>query len=289
VNYFLHLLILFEIYILIAASLNLLVGYAGLIQVAHAAYYGVGAYASAILAMTLGIGFVPSMLVGALAAAFGSLLVSVPAWRFRGDAFVMMSLAVQMALVAVFQNAERLTGGPFGISGIQRPDIFGVELATRGIIAAFFGAIVASCFGLLGLLKNSPFGRALQAVRDDELAARSLGIPARKLKVEAFAVAAGLVGVAGAMYSSYVTYIDPTSFGLDASILMLSMVIVGGTGNLKGPLVGALTLIAIPELLRLLNLPSGVAASWRLLVYGLLLVLLMRARPQGLAGRYRFE
>ena len=91
------------------------------------------------------------------------------------------------------------------------------------------------------------------------------------------------------MYSSYVTYIDPTSFGLDASILMLSMVIVGGTGNLKGPVVGAITLVALPEILRFAALPSAVAASGRLLAYGLLLVVLMRARPQGLAGRYRFE
>lgn len=288
-NYFLHLLILFEIYILIAASLNLLVGYAGLIQVAHAAYYGVGAYASAILAMALGIGFLPSLMLGALVAAVGSLLVSVPAWRFRGDTFVLMSLTVQLALVAVFLNGERVTGGSFGISGIPRPDIFGIEIDTRGGIAALYGALVVLCFGLLGLLKKSPFGRALQAVRDDELAATSLGIRARRLKVEAFAVAAGLVGVAGAMYSFYVTYIDPTSFGLDASILMLSMVIVGGTGNLKGPVVGALTLIAIPEILRFLNLPTGAVASWRLLAYGLLLVALMRVRPQGIAGRYRFE
>lgn len=288
-SYFLHLLILLEIYVLIAASLNLLIGYAGLIHVAHAAYYGVGAYLSAIIAMTFGVGFVPAVLLGALAAALASLLVSVPAWRFRGDAFVLMSLAVQMALVAVFQNSERLTGGPFGISGIPRPDIFGIEIATRSGIFALYGAIVVICFGLLGLLKNSPFGRSLQAVRDDELAARSLGIPVRRLKVEAFAVAAGFVGVSGAMYSFYVTYVDPSSFGLDASILMLSMVIVGGTGNLKGPLVGALVLIAIPELLRLLNLPSGVAANWRLLAYGLLLIVLMRVRPQGLAGRYRFE
>lgn len=153
----------------------------------------------------------------------------------------------------------------------------------------FFGVIVAVGLLLLGLLKRSPFGRALQAVRDDELAARSLGIPARKLKVEAFAVASGLVGVAGAMYSFYAAYIDPTSFGLDASILILSMVIVGGTGNLRGPVVGAVTLVAMPEILRLADLPTGIAASGRLLVYGLLLVILMRTRPQGLAGRYRFE
>jgi branched-chain amino acid transport system permease protein len=288
-NYALHLFVLLEIYLLAATSLNLLIGYAGLLQVAHAAYYGVGAYVATLLTMKLGIGFVPAVVCGGLAAALLSLLVSLPAWRFRGDAFVLMSLSVQVALFAVFYNWVDLTGGPFGLSAIPMPTIFGIVLATHGSICAIYGLTVALCVGVLALLKRSPFGRSLQAVRDDELAARSLGIPARLLKVQAFAIACALVGVAGAMYAAYASYIDPTSFSLDESILMLSMVIIGGTGNVRGPLVGALTLVAIPEVLRFAALPDAVAASVRLLAYGLLLVVLMRLRPQGLAGRYRFE
>jgi branched-chain amino acid transport system permease protein len=288
-TYALHLLVLLELYLLVAASLNLLIGYAGLLQVAHAAYYGVGAYAATLLTMKLGIGFVPAAVCGGLAAALLSLLVSLPAWRFRGDAFVLMSLSVQVALFAVFYNWVDLTGGPFGLSAIPKPAIFGIVLATQSSICATYGLMVTLCVGVLALLKWSPFGRSLQAVRDDELAARSLGIPARRLKIQAFAIASALVGVAGAMYAAYATYIDPTSFSLDESILMLSMVIVGGTGNVRGPLVGALTLIAIPEVLRFAALPDAVAANVRLLVYGLLIVVLMRLRPQGLAGRYRFE
>lgn len=288
-TYALHLLVLLEIYLLVAASLNLLIGYAGLLQVAHAAYFGVGAYAATLLTMKLGIGFVPAVLCGGLTAALLSLLVSLPAWRFRGDAFVLMSLSVQVALFAVFYNWVDLTGGPFGIAAVPRPVIFGIVLATHGSISACYAVVVALCLGVLALLKRSPFGRSLQAVRDDELAARSLGIPARRLKIQAFAIASALVGIAGAMYAPYATYIDPTSFTLDESILMLSMVIVGGTGNLRGPLVGALTLIAIPEILRFAAIPDSVAANARLLAYGLLLIVLMRLRPQGLAGRYRFE
>lgn len=288
-TYALHLLILLELYLVVAASLNLLIGYAGLLQVAHAAYFGVGAYAGTLLTMKLGVGFVPALACAGLVAGAASLLVSLPAWRFRGDAFVLMSLSVQVALYATFYNWVGLTGGPFGLTAIPRPSIFGSELATHGSICAAYGVIVALCVGVLALLKRSPFGRSLQAVRDDELAARSLGIPARRLKVQAFAVASALVGVAGAMYAAYASYIDPTSFSLDESILMLSMVIVGGTGNVRGPLVGAAMLIAIPEVLRFAALPDAVAGSVRLLAYGLLLVLLMRLRPQGLAGRYRFE
>ena len=139
------------------------------------------------------------------------------------------------------------------------------------------------------MLKQSPFGRSLQAMRDDELAARSLGLPVRLLKIESFLIASAMVGVAGGMYAAYVSYIDPTSFTLDESILMLSMVIVGGTGNVRGPIIGAAVLIAIPEILRFLALPDAIAANMRLLVYGLLLILMMHLRPQGLAGKYRFE
>ena len=288
-NYALHLLVLLEIYLLVAASLNLLIGYAGLLQIAHAAYYGVGAYVGTLVAVKLGAGFLPAAACGGLAAALLSLLVSLPAWRFRGDAFVLMSLSVQVALFAVFFNWVDVTGGPNGLSNIPKPDIFGISIDTNGSIVVVYGIIVIGCIGVLALLKSSPFGRSLQAVRDDELAARSLGIPARRQKVEAFAIASALVGVAGAMYAFHATFIDPTSFSLDESILMLSMVIVGGTGNVRGPLVGALTLIAIPEILRFVALPDAVAASVRLLAYGLLLIVLMRWRPQGLAGRYRFE
>jgi branched-chain amino acid transport system permease protein len=209
--------------------------------------------------------------------------------RFRGDALVLMSLAAQVGLFTLFHNWEPVTGGPAGLSAIPRPDIAGITIVTRGGVVVLYGLIVLAGLGALSLLKRSPFGRSLQALRDDELAAKSVGIPARQLKLQAFAIACALVGMAGAMYASYASYIDPTSFGIDESILMLSMVIVGGTGNLRGPLLGALILIAIPELLRYLALPDVLAPNLRLLLYGLLLVVLMRLRPQGLAGRYRFE
>lgn len=288
-NYILHLLIYLEIYILVAVSLNLLVGYGGLLQVAHAAYYGVGAYTAALLSLKFGYGFISAVLIASLVAGLLSLLVSLPAWRFKGDAFVMISLAVQMALYALFYNWIDLTGGPFGVASIPKPAIGNSNFATPSSIAILYGVIVLGCITIIGILKQSAFGRSLQAMRDDDLAARSLGIPTRKLKIQTFFIASSVVGLAGSLFAFYSTYIDPTSFTLDESILMLSMVIIGGTGNLKGPLVGALTLIAIPEILRLLELPSSIAANVRYLVYGLLLVLLMLWRPQGIAGRYRFE
>ena len=288
-TYLLHLLIYFEIFVLVAVSLNVLVGYAGLLSVSQAAYFGVGAYASAILSVKFGCGFLPAVAIAGLISGALSLFVSLPSWRFRGDAFVMISLAVQMALFALFYNWIDVTGGPFGIADIPKPGVLGVRLGSQSSIAVLYGVIAVVGVVALGLIKNSPFGRCLQAMRDDELAARSLGISTRGLKVQACFIASFLVGAAGALYASYATYIDPSSFTLDESILFLSMIIVGGTGNIKGPIIGALTLIALPEVLRLVEFPGAAAANIRYLAYGLSLVLLMHLRPQGIAGRYRFE
>ncbi|MCX8490639.1 MAG: branched-chain amino acid ABC transporter permease [Cyclobacteriaceae bacterium] len=288
-NYLYHLVIYFEIYAIVAMSLNLLIGYGGLLQVAHAAYYGIGAYAATLLWIKLGWGFFPGLLNGAAVAGLLSLLVSLPAWRFRGDYFVMISIAVQTLIYAALYNWTELTNGPFGISGISRPVVAGYSFVTTGSVALLYGAIALVLGMIMALLKWSPFGRALQAMRDDELAARSIGLPVNLLKLQSFALASVIVGIAGGLYASYVSYIDPTSFSLNESILMLSMVIVGGTGNVRGPLIGAAVLILLPEALRFLQLPDAVAANVRLLTYGLLLVIMMRLRPQGLAGTYRYQ
>ncbi len=288
-NYILHLFVYYEIYVIVALSLNLLIGYSGLLQVAHAGYFGVGAYASALAVTKLGLGFGLSLLFSAVVAGALSLLVSLPAWRFRADYFVMISLAVQVVIYSAIYNWTSLTGGPLGMSGIPRPAILGSVFATPSSICVLYGLIVALVAGILALFKLSPFGRNLQAMRDDELAARSLGIQTRTLKVQAFLIASAMVGISGGMYAAYMSYIDPTSFSLDSSILMLSMAIVGGTGNIRGPLIGAAVLIGLPEVLRFLAIPDSVAANVRLLAYGLLLILMMHWRPQGLAGKYRFE
>lgn len=288
-NYILHLLIYFEIYAIVALSLNLLIGYGGLLQVAHAAYYGVGAYAASLLWTKLGWGFFPGLAAAAFTAGVMSLLVSLPAWRFKGDYFVMISIAVQTLIYALLYNWTDITNGPFGISGIPRPGIAGYNFVTMDSIFVLYGLLALGLGLIMAFLKWSPFGRVLQAMRDDELAARSVGIPVERLKLQSFALASGMVGLAGALYASYVSYIDPTSFSLNESILMLSMVIVGGTGNVRGPLTGAAALILLPELLRFMQFPDPVAANVRMLAYGLLLILLMHLRPQGLAGTYRYQ
>lgn len=287
-SYILHLSVFFEIYVIVAVSLNLLIGYGGLIQLSHAAFFGVGAYTAAQLWMN-GVGFSPGLFGAGCVAGLMSLLVSLPSWRFKGDYFVICSLAVQVLLFSLFRNWVSLTGGSYGISEIRNYVTISGEKATESILFVIFAGVTLLAVGILALAKASPFGRSLQAIRDDELAARSIGISVRRIKVEAFMLASVMVGVAGAMYGAYLGYIDPTSFSLEQSFLMFSMVVVGGTGNLRGPLVGAGTLIVIPELLRLLEVPDALAGNFRLLAYGLLLIGMMHWRPQGLAGKYKFD
>ena len=286
-SYLLHLLVLVEIYALVAASLNLLVGFGGVLQLAHAATFGVGAYTYALVAAR--IGFFPALLLAALAAATFGVGLSLVSWRLRGDAFVVLSLAVQAAMSAAFLNWVSLTGGPYGLHGIRRPAIGAVEIASAAGASALFLVVVGTCLAVLFVIVRSPFGIALQATRDDPVAALSVGLSERRLRAEAFGVAGLLVGSAGALYAAYSTYIDPKAFTVDESIVMLSMVIVGGCGGFVGPILGAAILVALPELLRLADLPAAAGAQVRLAAYGLLMALLMRWRPQGLAGRYRFD
>ncbi len=297
-NYILHLLIYFCIYAIAALSLNLVIGYCGLLTLAHASYFAVGAYSYAILSLH-GWGFLPALAAAMAISAILSMIVSLPAWRFRGDNFVLMSLAAQTFIFSLLQNwyhseskpgtLLNLTNGPFGLAGIPRPDILGIRMDTIGSISVLAVVLATICAFLVWRLQSSPWGRLLQCMRDDELALRGLGKNVRRAKLEAFAISCGLVAVAGVLYASYVSYIDASSATLDESVLMVSMLIVGGIANFRGPLVGAAVLVALPEVLRMVHLPDAMAANVRLLAYGLLLVLIVHFRPQGLAGKYRVK
>jgi branched-chain amino acid transport system permease protein len=298
-NYALHLIVYFDIFLIVALSLNLIVGYAGLLTLAHAGYFAVGAYAYALLSVTQQWGFVPAALAGMIVAAILSLAVSLCSWRLKGDFFVLATLAVQALLFSAMYNwtsveaplgsLYNVTNGPFGITGISRPILFGYQIATPIAMAAFSSVVASACSLAIWRLTSSPWGTVLIAMRDDELAARGLGKNTRLLKVQVFAISSAFVAIAGAIYASHVRYLDPTSASLDESILMLSMVVVGGIGNFRGPVVGAALLILLPEVLRAISLPDSIAANLRMLIYGLMLILMMLFRPQGIAGEYRVQ
>lgn len=293
-NYVFHLLIYFGVYAILAMGLNLVVGYCGLLTLAHAGYFAIGAYAYALGTLAWGMDSLPALLLAFVAGGVTSLLTSLPTWRLKGDYFVMASMAVQVLIYSAAYNwvnsgaalgsLSNLTNGPFGIAGVPRPVVFGCKLGTLGAMAAYSLVIAALCMGICHLLQTSPWGRVLKCMRDDELATRNLGKNVQLLKVEALSVACALAAVAGAIYASYTSYIDPSLASMDQSILLLSMIFVGGMGNLKGPLAGAAILLLIPEVLRFMNIPDAVAAEIRVMLYGLMLVLIVRFKPEGVAG-----
>jgi len=288
-NYILHLIVLMELYLILSLSLNLMVGYTGLLTLAHAAFYGIGAYLCTLMMVDFGWSFLPSLAVAIGGAMVLSPLISLSSLRFRGDYFILVTLAFQVIVFTILYNWVGVTRGPFGIPGIPKPSIFGFAIDSL-VSFSIFGFVCAGiCTAFLAVVYRSPFGRALQAIRDDELAATALGKKPVSFKLRSVAIASSCAALAGGLYATYVTFIDPTSFTLDESILMLSMVIIGGTGNVRGPILGALVLVFIPEVLRFTTIPDSVAANIRFIIYGLLLILMMRFRPQGIAGGYQVE
>ena len=297
-DYLLHLLVFGSIYTIVALGLNIVVGYCGLLPLSQAAFFAVGSYSCA-LGMNHGWSFWSATLLGIVLASLLSLVVSIPAWRFKGDFFVLLTLAVQAIATSLLLNWksldapvgtwQNLTNGAFGITNIPRPTLFGFQFNDLGAMTLLALALLAFCALIAWKLSFSPWQRLLNSMRDDELVLRGLGKNTRLAKVQAFAFASAMAALAGALYASYVGFIDPSIGSLEQSIFLLSLVLVGGSGNFVGPVVGTVVVLAIPEALRFVPISDAVAASIRLIAYGSLLVLLMHFRPQGIAGRYRIQ
>ena len=287
------------IYVLVATGLNFVLGYCGLLSLAQASFFALGGYGFAVAT----VGFhCPTIAALAIAAAVGgifSLALSIPAWRLKGDYFVLATLAFQSLVFSTLNNWARpgdplgtpfnMTNGSLGIAGIPRLQAFHVVPITN---LAFAGVAIGITFGLMVMVNRmaeSPWTRLLRAMRDDELVVRGLGKSTHRAKLEALAIGSSLAAIAGALYASYVGFLDPSAGSLDQSILFLSMLIVGGSGNVIGPVVGALLLVALPEALRFLQVPDATAGPIRLLIYGGLLIAIVHARPRGAAGVYEYR
>lgn len=277
-------IILAEIYVLLGLSTNLLVGIAGIFSVSQAAVFGVGGYIVAYFLMNETMGFLPAMLVAAVVCVALNILVTLPSLRVSGDYFVVTSFGIQLLATAVFTNWTNATGGANGLPGIPPPDLFGYLLDSNAQIVALCS--VAMLLGGLAffLIMRAPFGRLLRAIREDELAVAAAGKNVLRAKVSAAALAGAFAGSAGGLYATFLSFVDPSSFDLDASILLLTMVVVGGARTLAGSILGPFLLLALPQVLAMVEIPTTIAAAARQLIYGLLLIAFMLFRPQGLAG-----
>lgn len=288
-NYVLHIIIMIGIYSILALSLNLLVGYTGLVALNHAAFYGLGAYISTLLAMKTGLGFVSSLLVAILINVVLSFVISIPSLRLKGDYFILATLGFQIIIFTILYNWVSLTRGPYGIAGIPLPEILGLTINTTPLFFLLTFVIAFICGLFFYLLGNSAFGRALKSIREDEIAATSLGKNVIKFKIIAYAIASCFAAISGVLYARYMRYIDPTSFTLGESIFILSILIIGGTGNLSGPIIGTILMIILPEILRLFSIPNAIAANLRQIIYGFLIIIILRYMPQGINGEFKFE
>jgi branched-chain amino acid transport system permease protein len=273
-NYGTYLLTLWCVYVMAGMGLNLTVGYAGQMSIGHAAFLGIGAYTAAIL-MKLGWSFWFVLPLAALLCFAVGLVLGFPALRVQHHYLAFATLGFNVLMYLFFRNEEWLTGGTFGISGIQRPGFFGLSLDAGA--AYYYFTYVSSIVLALALwwLIRSPWGRAFAALRDNPIRAESLGVNIMAYTLLAFAIGAAFAGIAGAYFAALVQFIEPAPFSLSASLMMLLMVIVGGSGRFFGPLLGAAIVILLPEWLRFMK-------DWYLVVFGLAVVALMIWLPGGL-------
>lgn len=274
------------LYVVLAMSLDLVAGHAGSLSMCHAGFYGLGAYTSAILTVDCGIPVWLGVLTGIGLAVLLSFVVSSPSLRVWGDYFLITTFGFQVIAFSVLNNWSNVTHGPLGVPGIQRPRLLCWDINTNAEFAFVAGGMAVLACTLVWRITRSPFGRVLHAMREDDVFAKSLGKNTAQARVCVFAVSASMAATAGSLYAHYVTYIDPTSFTVNESILILAMVIVGGAGSRFGPILGAIVLVSLPEFLRVCGFGSAVAANLRQITYGTLLVLMMLFRPSGLIGRY---
>ncbi|MBI4171026.1 MAG: branched-chain amino acid ABC transporter permease [Candidatus Aenigmarchaeota archaeon] len=287
--YFENLVILGSIFSILSVSLNLSMGWTGLFNLGHAAFFAIGAYVSALLALGIGMPFWVALLAAGLFAAVFGYLVSIPARRLRGDYLALGTLGFAFIVEAVLKNWTDLTRGPLGIPGIPKPELFGFVFSGLEAYMLLTIAFLAVTIFIIHRTVNSPFGRVLKAIREDETAAQTLGKNSSRYKSLALTISAFFAGIAGSLYAHYITFIDPTSFSFPVLILLLSMVIIGGTASIRGSLVGAFLLILLPEPLRFIGLPSNLVGAGRQMIYAFLLLAILLKRPGGLFGEYVFR
>jgi branched-chain amino acid transport system permease protein len=285
--YAVHLLTIANIYVILAVSLDMLVGFTGLISLAHAAFFGMGAYATAILVRG-DISPIIAIAIGMLSAAFLSTLAALPSLRVKGVYLLIVTIALQIVTTTVMLNWSDLTGGPGGIARIPPLTLFGHPI--QGVSFLVLTTIL-SCviFFICWRMMRSPFGLLLQAIRDDEVGSLMLGKNVALAKISVFALSGAFAALAGSLYAHHASYVDPTGFDVIVSTAILVMVMLGGAGTLYGPVLGAVVLTLLPEALRFMPAPPGVAAAARQLVYGFLLVVLIFFRPQGLLGKRKLN
>lgn len=275
-QFVLHMLALVAISAIVALGLQLLLGFSGQLSIGQAAFYGIGAYTSALLTTKLGVPFLGALFAAGLAASVISLLM-VPITRLSGAYLAVATLGFTILVYLFIKNEEWLTGGSYGFMGIPRASLFGTVLRDPGHAYLLCVVVAALVYFALARLQRSRFGRAINAIRQNEDAARASGISVTLLKSQCFVIAAFVAGLAGSLYAHQVRYLAPNDFTFWKSIEILIMVVIGGMGSLFGAVLGAAVVVLLPEILREIG-------DYRMLVFGAILMAVMLFGEAGLAG-----
>lgn len=276
-KYIMNLAVLAIIFAILAVSLNLLTGCLGIASIGHAAFMALGAYTAALLVMRLNTSFFVAFLVAIVVTSLFGALLCLPTLRLNSRYLTIVTLAFCELIRIVLTNWQSLTRGPMGLPAIPKMEFFGYTF--RGMLPNYYFALGVLVIALLIIhnLMNSSMGRAITAIKNDPVAAEAMGVKITSHKLLVFVLSAALAGVAGAFYAFFIGFIDPSSFSFDTSVQILSMVILGGLGNMYGSVFSAIVLTALPEILRPL-------LSLRQVLYGALLTLIVILRPKGLLG-----
>ena len=279
-NYYIDILTITGIYAILALGLNIVVGLAGLLDLGYIAFYAIGAYSYGILNTEFGIPFWPALLIGGLLAAFAGMFLGMITLRLRGDYLAIVTLGFLMIVHLILNNWDSLTHGPNGILGISSPSIG--KFVFSEPIHFYYLILVISILAIfiINRINNSRIGRAWIAIREDEIAASAMGINVTTMKILAITLGASWAGVAGVFFAGRYSFISPESFTFLETVIVLSMVVLGGMGSIPGVILGAALLIILPEVLRGFQ-------DYRMLVFGGAMVLMMVFRPQGLIGNPR--
>lgn len=274
-------------YIILSLSLNLTAGFTGLLSLCHAAFFGIGAYVTAILSVTFGVNFWLALPLSGIFTALTGLLIGMPTLRLKGDYLAIATLGFAEIVRNILTNWTSLTGGPNGISGVIQPEIFGYKFnpLNRGSYLILVYIMVLITYGILRRIIRSRFGRALEAVREDEIAASSMGINITKYKVASFMIGAFFAGTAGSIYAVFIPVVVPDSFNFMLSVNILCMVVLGGMGNHLGAILGAVIIYVSSMLPQIMGFSSKIRPELNQIAFGLILVLMMIYRPQGILGR----
>ena len=293
-NYIFVILIYTGIYAIAALGLNLIVGYTGLLSLCQAGFIAIGAYSTAVLMTKYHMGFWETMLLSGLIAAMFGMIIGIPTLRLRGDYLAIATLGFGEIVQNIIMNWDSVTNGPMGIHGIPGPKLFGITLSSfidqhKPVWVIMIWLMVGLIYYLIRKLIRSRIGRALEAIREDEIAASSMGINTAKYKIGVFIVGAAIGGIAGSLYASYSQTVAPLTFNFMMSIMILCMVVLGGLGNSFATIAGAVIITVASELPRLIGISHKIPPQLNQVLFGCILVFMMIYRPQGIIGRIRLN